>query len=41
MEVNIARVYNWDVTEKRKEKEAGGDEKAIPKGKENERLAAG
>lgn len=42
MEVNIARVYNWDVTEKRKEKEAGGDEKAIPEIKEsNERSAAG
>lgn len=36
MEVNIARVYNWDVQEKRKEKEAGGDDKEASKGKENE-----
>ena len=34
MEVAIARVYNWDVVQKRKEKDEEGDTKG--KGKETE-----
>jgi len=40
MEVAIARVYNWDVVQKRKEKSEEEPDKKL-KGRENEKLANG
>jgi hypothetical protein len=36
MEVAVARVYNWDVVQKRKEKEEEEKAKKGSKGKEND-----
>lgn len=36
MEVAVARVYNWDVVQKRKEKEEEDKQKNTRKGKGNE-----
>lgn len=37
MEVAVARVYNWDVVQKRKDKEDEDKQKEARKGKDTER----
>lgn len=41
MEVAVARVYNWDVVQKRKEKDEEDKLEKAPKGKENEKPPGG
>jgi hypothetical protein len=41
MEVAVARVYNWDVVQKRKEKEEEDKQKEKRKGKDTEDPAGG
>lgn len=41
MEVAIARVYNWDVVQKRKEKEEEDKQREVRKGKAAERPPEG